>query len=46
MGREGVPDSAISRAEQFQGGDMALGSHRWGRLKRRAEEQREDKVMF
>lgn len=38
MGREGVPDSAISRVEQFQG-DMALGSHWWGQLKWRSEER-------
>lgn len=29
MGREGVPDSAISGVEQFQA-DMALDSHWWG----------------
>lgn len=38
MGREGVPDSEISKVEQFQR-DMALASHRWRWLERRAEEQ-------
>lgn len=38
VGREGVPDSAISGVEQFQG-DMALGSHWWGWLKSRAEKR-------
>lgn len=38
MSRDEVLDSAISGVEQFQG-DMAWGSHWWGWLKWRAEEQ-------
>lgn len=46
MGREGVPDSAISRVEQFQG-DLALGNHWCGWLKWKAEKRLTgyDKVM-